>query len=127
MNDIEAKQLISNILDQAQESKSLKFHYIRSWSELKYYIRLKKSTKLIIGALRSSANKLFKDYCKDVNNGTADVNKLLAYSQLQDVIAFYTNELATLQWMLDEYDEYLGQGHFWYSFLGGQRDIWNIH
>jgi hypothetical protein len=76
--------------------------------------------------LEISAKSLFKEYCKDVIAGISDVNKLLAHSQILDIIAFYKNELNTLRQMIDDYDEYLGDGHFWYSFLGGQRDIWNF-
>jgi hypothetical protein len=70
--------------------------------------------------------KLFKSYCREVSEGTADVNTLFAYIRLRDVIAFYEEELDTLQRMLDDYDNYLGQGNFWYSFLGGERiQPWN--
>ena len=121
------EQLLLNILNQAQEGKSIEFHFITSWEEFKFYRQSIISTKLIIKALRTGAKHLFKTYCKEVSTGSADLTKLLAYSQLQDVIAFYEKDLDTLKRMIDDYDEYLGQGHFWHSFLGGERTLpWNI-
>ena len=127
MDSTESKQLVSEIINKAREGKSLEFHLIIYWSEFRYYGRLAKANKLIIKTLRSSAKKLFKNYRKDVIAGISEVDKLLAYSQLLDIISFYEQELSTIKQMLDEYDEYLGQGHFWHAFLGGQRDIWNFN
>jgi hypothetical protein len=121
MTDTEAKQLLLEILEQAQEGKSIKFQFIKSWAEFRYYHRLKLSTTLVIKTLKASANNLFTEYCQDVIDGISDLNKLLAYSQLRDIIAFYEKDIETLQQMLAEYDEYLGEGNFWYSFLGGER------
>jgi hypothetical protein len=126
MTEDEAKQLISDIINKPQEAEPIKFQYIASWGEFRYYYQLHRSTKFVIKTLKSSAKKLFKEYCRTIATGTQDVNKLLAYSQLRDIIAFYEADVNTIKKMLDEYDNYLGQGHFWYSFLGGERDIWNI-
>lgn len=123
MNDTDAKQLVLDIINQAQEGKSIKFRYISSWSEFILYLRQAQSTKLIIKALKVSAKNLFKDYCKDVIAGISDVNKLLAYTKMLDIIEFYKKDLDTLKQMMDEYDKYLGEGHFWYSFLGGEREF----
>ena len=122
MHDTEAQQLLLDILTYAEEDRSIEFRLITSWNEFRFYRQNAGSTKLVIRALRSAAAGLFKTYCKEVSTESADFTKLLAYSQLQDVIAFYERDLDTLKRMLDEYDEYLGQGHFWYSFLGGERN-----
>lgn len=124
MTDTDAKQLVLNIIEQAQNNETLKFQQIKFWHDFRYYTKLARSTKLIIKTLKTSAKRLFKEYCKDVEVGTSDVNKLLAYSQLQDIIAFYNTNLNVINRMLDDYDDYLGHGHFWYSFFGGERD-WN--
>lgn len=122
MQTTEEQQLLTEILNYAQEGKFIEFRLIRSWNEFIGYWQDSKATKLVIKALRIGAEDLFKSYCGDIVSGSTDVNKLLAFKQLQDVIAFYERDLATLKRMLDEYDEYLGN-HFWYSFLGGERDI----
>ena len=123
MTDATAKQLILDIINKAQEGQSHPFRPILYWSEFTYYRRWVRSTKLIIKTLKTSANNLFKEYCKEVVTGNSDVNKLLAYSQLLDIIKFYENDLNTVKRMLEDFDTYLGEGNFWYSFLGGRRDI----
>ena len=119
------KHLVLDILEQAQKNNFIEFKYIRTWEEFQYYRRLKISTKLIIKTLKASSNKLFKKYCKDVTFGISDVKQLLAYAQLRDIQAFYEKDFNTLQQMLEDYSDYLSQGNFWYSFLGGYRSTWD--
>ena len=126
MTNTEIHQFLLEVLEHVEKGESLEFRFITSWFEFDYYRRQAQSTKTLIKILESSSNRLFKDYCNDVIFGISHVNKLLAYSQLQDIIAFYQKDLDTINKMLDDYDDYLGQGHFWYSFFGGERDIWNV-
>ena len=123
MNDTDATKLILDIITKAKEGSTQPFRSIRYWSEFRYYRKHAWTTKIIIKILRRSANKLFKEYCQDVIAGISDVKKLIAYNQLLDMVDFYRNELETIQAMLNEYDEYLGEGNFWYSFLGGRREL----
>ena len=123
MQITEAQELLLGIIEHAQSGQSIEFRFIQTWSEFRERIKQAKSTELLIKTLRSSANKLFKSYCQDVIAGISDVNKLLAYSQLQDVIAFYEREADTLDRMLDDYDSYLADGHFIESLLGWERVI----
>ena len=122
MTDQETTQLITNIINKALEGKAQPFRSILYWSEYRYYHRCIRSTKLIIRTLQVSAANLFKDYCQDVIDGISDVTKLLAYQQLLGIIAFYKNDLSTIQSMMLEYEDYLGEGNFWYSILGGRRE-----
>ena len=127
MRDTEAQQLLLDILAHAEEGKFTEFRFITTWKDFIYYWRLSKSDKLIIKTLKEATNNIFKDYCKEVVLGTTDFTQLLACSQLQDAITFYEKDLSVIKRMLDEYDEYLGEGHFWHSFLGGERTLpWNI-
>jgi hypothetical protein len=122
MEQTDAQELLLEILTTAEEGKSIEFRLITSWYSFINYWRDYKATKLIIRMLKESADKLFKSYCREVPTGSADFTQLLAYSQLQEVITFYERDLSTIRRMLDEYDDYLGNGHFWYSFLGGERE-----
>ena len=115
MTDQEATLLIQDIINKAQEGRAHPFRTILYWSEFRYYKRWVFSTKVVIRMLRTSANNLFTEYCKDVVAGTADVTKLLAYQQLLDIIAFYETDLKTIQSMLDDYYEYID--NFW-NFIG---------
>lgn len=123
MQNTESQQLLLDIIEQAKTGQLLEFRYIRSWSEFTYCWQQAKSTRLLVRTLNSSSKKLFKSYCKDVIAGISDVNKILAYAQLQDVIAFYERDLETLKRMIKDYDEYIRDGYFWYSLLGGKRVI----
>lgn len=125
MTEQETTLLIYEILNKALEGDTLPFNLITCWNEFLYYLRWSRSTKIVIKTLKTSANKLFKEYCKDVIAGISDITKLLAHTQLLEVIAFYENDLRTVQKMLDEYDDYLGDwGNFWrHVFLKESRDI----
>ncbi len=124
MQDTEAQEILLQILRRAEEGKSIEFRLITSWTDFINYWRDYRSTKLFIKLLRESVDNLFKHYCKGISSGTADFTELLAYAELLDIKAFYERDLDTLKRMLDEYDDYLGHGHFWYSFLGGERETW---
>jgi hypothetical protein len=115
MADQETIQVIQDIINRAQEGRAFPFRTIIYWSEFQYFKGYARSNKLIIKLLRTSADNLFKEYCKDVIAGISDITKILAYAQMQDIIAFYQEELKTIQAMLDDYDEYLG--NFW-NFVG---------
>ena len=125
MTEQETTLLIYEILNKALEGDALPFNLITCWSEYLYYLKWSRSTKIVIKTLKTSANKLFKEYCKDVIAGISEVTKLLAYQQLLDVTAFYENDLRTVQKMLDEYDDYCGNwGNFWRQlFLREERDL----
>ena len=123
MDNTETTQLVLDILEKAQSNNHQPFQFILCWREFAYYRKLTVSTQLIIKTLQDSATGLFKEYCKDVIAGISDVDKLLAYLQLLDIKAFYEQDLKTIQQMLNEYTEYLEKGNFWYSFLGGMREL----
>lgn len=123
MTDQETTLLIQDIINKAVEGKAHPFRSILYWSEYRYYRRWTFSTKIVIKTLKQAANNLFKEYCKDVIAGISDITKLLAYQQLLDIKDFYENDLSTIQSMILEYQDYLGEGNFWYSFLGGRREV----
>lgn len=120
MNNTDAEQLLQAILNNA-ESEPSEFRFIESWTDFVYCHRQYKANKLIINILKKASNNLSKDYCRSVTSGISDVTQLLAVSQLAAVIDFYKTELATIDKMLDEYEDYLWHGNFIYAFLGGER------
>ena len=126
MQQTEAQELLLHIIEQAARPNT-PFTFITTWNEFRFYQQNRRATKLIIRTLEASARNLFKTYCKDIAAGSADINKLLAVKQLEEIITYYERELYTVERMLDDYDEYLGQGNFWYSILGGERNTWNLH
>ena len=120
MNNISSEQLLQAILEQA-EGKPSEFRFIESLYDLAGCFRYSKATKLVIKVLKAASKKLFTAYCKNVTSGISDVTQLFAFSQLDDVIAFYRQELNTVTAMIDEYEDYLAKGNFFYALLGGER------
>jgi hypothetical protein len=124
MTDQEKTLLIQDIVDKALENDAQQFQHILYWSDFRYYRKYAIANKLIIKTLKRAANNLFKEYCRDVIAGISDITKLVAYQQLLDITDFYIDELKTLQAMLDDYDEYLGDwSNFFKAIFGGRRDI----
>lgn len=126
MTEPDATLLVQEIIKKAQDGKAHPFRPILYWSEFQYYRQFAFSTKVVIKTLRASAEKLFKDYCKDVIAGISDFTKLLAYYELLDITAFYENDLITIQRMLEDYREYLDTTSFrnmFSAFFGGRREV----
>lgn len=115
------QQILADIIERAQKGEFSEFHYIASKYEFRIYSHNVRASKLIIKLLTRAANKLFKTYCKEIVSGNEDLEKLLAYAQMREIIEFYRVELQTFQSMIDEFEEYLRQGNFWNMFLGGNR------
>lgn len=123
MIDQETTLIIQDIITKAQEDRAFPFRTIRHWGEYKYFQRYARSTKIIIKILRVSAKNVFKKYCQDVIAGISDITNLLAYQQLLDIIDFYERELTTIQAMVDDYAEYIGDfGNFVGALFGERRD-----
>ena len=122
MNSTESQEILTALLERAEGEPS-RFRYIESWLDYLYCLDFKKSTKVVIKVLTETSNKLFKAYCQDVIAGISDVTKLLAYDQLLGIADFYENEIITVQKMLDDYDEYLGNfGNFIHALFGERRE-----
>ena len=124
MLDQETEPLIQDIVNKAAEGRAQPFRLILYWSEFKYYKRLVLTLKLIIRMLTAAANNIFKDYCRDVIVGISDITKLIAYQEILEIKVFYENDLNTVNKMLDDYDEYLGDfGNFVRALFGERRDL----
>ena len=121
MNNDEAQQILEEILDYAENGEPIEFRLINSLADYRSRLISYKATKLVIKMLKQSSRQLFKTYCKDVTSGISDVTKLIAYSQLDDIILFYEQDLKTLDDMLNEYEDYLWHGNIFYALTGGER------
>jgi succinylglutamate desuccinylase len=121
MNNNEAQYVLEEILAQAEAGQSTEFRFIISLADFKSCFMMYKANKLIIKMLKQASKRLFKTYCKDVTSGISDVTKLLAYSQLDDVIDYYKKEVKTIEDMIYEYEDYLAHGNLFYALLGGER------
>ena len=125
MEQNDSQQLLLAILDHAHEDPPLKFTYILSWDEYRYFQGFEKSARIVIKVLKSTADKLIKEYCKDVIAGISDITKQLAYLQILDIADYYIADLEIIQQMVKDYDDYLGDCNFLnfvYAFLGAERE-----
>jgi hypothetical protein len=123
MKDIEAKEIITQIIQQAEEQKGVKPHIINTLSEYLFYLDQEKSLKVVLKILRNCADYIFKEYCKEVVAGNADFTKMLAFKEFHEIIIYYNQELLIVKGMLGEYYRYLTAGNFINAFLGEDRGI----
>ena len=122
MPENETQQMILKIIEHAQSAKSSEFHFIRNWSEYRYYKGKSRSFRLVVNALTAGSKRLLKRYCRSIVEADGNLTTLLAYKQMLGVIAFYENEVDVLTNMINEYEAYLLTGGNWlFSILGEQR------
>jgi hypothetical protein len=123
MEPLDGQQIITEIINQAQNSKFTKFHFITTMEEYLAYYQHTSSTKVVIKLLKRAGNRLFKSYCKNVSVGASRVEELIAFTEIREIMDFYKTELITFNKMLDEYKDYLCAGNFFRALMGERRDI----
>ena len=124
MQTAEVQQLIDDLINQAESGEHSEYKLITTWAEYRFYLGQQRSLKTVIKVLRNCSNFIFNLYCKEVELGTGDFNKMLAYSQLRDTIMYYDKEYQIIKKMNDEYDNYLGNWtNFFMAIAGHTREI----
>ena len=126
MNDNELQQLMLSFFKQAQEGKFTKFHVITNWSDYKSYKKKCKSYKVLVKILKRSIKRLYTKCCNEISEGVTDINKLIAYKQLELITKFYENEICTITEMLQEYRIYLLNGYYFNAVCGAVRSVESI-
>lgn len=121
MQNNEVQQMLTTIIEHAQTKPHVSFKLLTNWSDYKYYQGKRKYFKVLIRVLDRGAERLFKNYCKDVTIGTSSVTKLIAFNQLQQIRKYYEIELQTVTEMIWEYEAYLLEGNYLWAFLGSIR------
>lgn len=126
MND--SRGFFLKLIDHALTNEHTKFEQLRFFDDYAGARVAYRSIKKVIGVLEDSACNLFNTYCKAVRKQQADVNLLLAYRQIQQVIIFYKEEQKILKNTLEDYEDYLREGNFIKAAIFGEmRDIWHFH
>ena len=121
--DIDIKELLVNLIDQAETSKNIEFRYIRAWNEYREVCKAYKYKKAVTKLLLASADTIFKKYCKEVSKQHGQFNKLLGYRSLASAAEFYSKDTKVIADMIDEYETYLLAGNFLDFILGTQRSL----
>jgi hypothetical protein len=115
------EDLMSELIYNAESGKHRQFQYLRNYLEYSRARQIRRAHKLLVASLRQSLNKQFKRYCKTIKAGESDVIKLLAYKTTDKVLAFYEEELNTIDNMIVEYECYLVNGNLLDFVFGYQR------
>ena len=112
------KDLMSELVYNAEASNHRQFQYLRSYREYRRAKQIKRTLVLLVSSIKQSLAKQLKRYCKDVTAGKTDVIKLIAYCSTIKVLNFYEEELKIIKDMIMEYECYLANGN-WSDFILG--------
>ncbi len=123
MQDTEAQEIITQLIQQAIEVPPLEFQPITTWSEYFYHVGQKKALKAVTKVLKISADSALKSYCSGVTEGCANFAELLAHVQLADVYAYYKHELKITVDMINDFEDYTIKGGFIKMLLGIPREV----
>lgn len=123
MRETEAQEMIALLLNKAQENKHTEIRLITTYREFRAVKKQARALRIVLKILQNSANAVLKLYCKEVEVGEQDITKLLAYSQLLDVYAYYARELEIVNEMITEYDKYLDECDYLATLLGEVREV----
>ena len=121
-------ELLNSLLEHVESGEHIKFQFIRTWRE---YLELRANKRVlhsVIKSLLASKSRTFKHYCKDIESGNQQFNKLLACNALSSAATFYSEDLSILIDMLDEYETYLISGNIADIFLLDTRpdsELWD--
>ena len=123
----EQEELYEALTDKALSGGHTKFEFVRNTAEWGVLCKAKSGLKKVIELYELISGNMYKIYCKQVVKGEQDFNLLYAYRQIIECRAFYEEELLIVKDMLNEYDAYLGSGHFMQQFLFGMdRETWHL-
>ena len=120
MND-NGLELAEQLIKRAKEGDHSKFEFIRSLEEYFAARMIKKALKKVVKSFSTPRNNLYTAYIKDIEEGINDLNVILAFSELEQVIKFYDDEIGIVSDMIDEYVSYVHSGHIWDTLVGNYR------
>lgn len=119
--DNQEQQAILDLIEYAQAGNHMDFKLITFWTEYWKVRKLRRDLRGLIRCLKTSMKRLLKAHCKRVIKGIANVNDLVAYIMLEDLVLFEIEELRIVEDMLDEYKTYLSKSSFMVALLGFER------
>ena len=116
------EDLTFELIRKATFGSHTEFQFIRNRKEYFDNLRTRRAYLLLVSSIKKSSGKLFKSYCKDVVTSSDDVNKLLAYCTVSEVLRFYEEELDIISDMICEYEAYLmDTDNFLYAYLFNEQ------
>ena len=123
----EQEDLFKSLTEKAIATNHNDWEFIRNPVEYGVMKKTREGLYKVIELYEHVCTSIYKEYCKQVRDGNADFEMLVAYKQYQHCIEFYEKELSTVLDMLDEYWAYVWQGHFLSQFIYGyDRESWHM-
>lgn len=123
----EQEELYEALTEKALSGEHTKFEYVRNITEWGVLRKAKSGLKKVIELYELIKSSMYKTYCKQVLVGEQDFNLIYSLRQIMECKVFYENELLIVQDMLEEYDAYVGSGHFMDQVLFGRnRETWHM-
>ena len=120
-NREQQEQVILDMIEYALAGNHSDFKLITFWFEYWNTRKKRKELRKLIKCLKTSMRRLFKTHCKKIAKGTANINDLVAYTMLDNLLLFELKELEIIEDMLDEYETYLSKSSFIVALLGFER------
>jgi hypothetical protein len=117
MDNLDEQKMLADLVRRAEKGEYTRFEYIKSWKEYKQRKMNCRALAMLIDSLEHSTKSLFKNYCRAIEKGQADITTLLVRNKLLATKAFYDSELAMVADMISEYDAFLWDGNFLSQFL----------
>ena len=120
MND-DSLELAEQLIQRAKKGDHSNFEFIRSLEEYAAAKMIKKALKKVVKSFDTPKNNLYRAHVKSVQEGEDELNVILAFSELVQVVNFYSDEIGIVSDMIDEYVSYVHSGHIWDTLVGNYR------
>ena len=114
-------QVAEQLIQRAKKGEHSEFEFIRSIEEYFAARTIKKTLRKVIKSFTTPRNNLYSAYIESIKAGTNNLNVILAFSELEQVIKFYEDEIWIISDMIDEYRVYVHSGHIIDTIIGNYR------
>lgn len=120
--------ITSDLIAFAQTGDHTTFRYLRNFPDYLFIRKTKRALRAFLDNLQLRAYELFDNYCDKVTCGNSQVEELLTYKALHEIIDFYEDEYLITLGVLQEFEAYMKSGHFIDMIFFGERedqDLWD--
>ena len=100
MND-DSLELAEQLIQRAKKGDHSNFEFIRSLEEYAAAKMIKKALKKVVKSFDTPKNNLYRAHVKSVQEGEDELNVILAFSELVQVVNFYNDEIEIVSDMID--------------------------
>ncbi len=121
------EELFKALTERALVGTHSSWEWVRTLAECCVLYQAKRGLLKIVELYENVSAAVYREYCSQVLAGTAEFEMILAVKQFQVCKEFYIKEADLIKDMLDEYDAYVGSGHFLDQVVFGKtRETWHL-